>query len=80
MKRVDKLRKEYNTKEEDGRNSMDNNSDKTISKDKESRSDNGQLQRQIAEEKAAARVFPLNLISSRFKSKDPNVLKGKSRA
>lgn len=35
------------------------------------------LKEQVAEEKAAAKIFPLNLISSRFKLKDSNVLKGK---
>lgn len=33
------------------------------------------LKEQVAEEKAAAKIFPLNLISSRFKLKDSNVLK-----
>ncbi|XP_076231647.1 protein ABHD18 isoform X3 [Calliopsis andreniformis] len=35
------------------------------------------LKKQVAEEKAAAKMFPLNLISSRFKLKDSNALKGK---
>lgn len=32
---------------------------------------------QVLEEKAAATLFPLNLISSKFRSANPNVLKGK---
>lgn len=32
---------------------------------------------QIDEEKAAAKLFPLNLISNRFKSSDADALKGK---
>ncbi|EZA47142.1 hypothetical protein X777_16607 [Ooceraea biroi] len=92
MKRVNKLRKEYNNEKtnkdnntvaENGTNSIDNidnnkidNNDNKISAQSEDKSENNKLQHQIAEEKAAAKIFPLNLISNRFKSKDPNTLKG----
>lgn len=84
MNRVDKLRKE--SKESNGdnntagdaisTNSVNNRSDINVSIKYESKNDSNQLQRQIAEEKAAAKIFPLNLISNRFKPKDPNALKG----
>lgn len=32
---------------------------------------------QVAEEKAAATLFPLNLISNKFKNPQPDALKGK---
>ncbi|XP_012061790.1 PREDICTED: uncharacterized protein C4orf29 [Atta cephalotes] len=84
MKRVNKLRKEFNESNEDNNaigdavstNSIDNRSDINISIECESKNANNQLQHQIAEEKAAAKIFPLNLISNRFKSKNPNTLKG----
>lgn len=86
MKRVDKLRieskeryKDNNTVHtENGTNSINNNSDNNISAKCESKNESNQFQCQIAEEKAAAKIFPLNLISNKFKSKDPNALKGKS--
>lgn len=86
MKRVDRLRRESNKNNEDNTRAITdtkstkpiiNNNDNNIPTESESKSDNLQLQHQIAEEKAAARIFPLNLISNRFKSKDPNALKGK---
>lgn len=55
-------------------NSIDNRNNSNVST--ESKNGSSQLQCQIAEEKAAAKIFPLNLISNRFKSKDPNALKG----
>jgi len=84
MKRVNKLRKEFNESNEDNNaigyavstNSIDNRSDINISIECESKNASNQLQHQIAEEKAAAKIFPLNLISNRFKSKNPNTLKG----
>jgi len=84
MKRINKLRNEFNKSNEDNNtiddavssNSIDNRSDINVSLECESKTDSNQLQHQIAEEKAAARIFPLNLISNRFKSKDPNALKG----
>lgn len=85
MKRVDRLRRESNKNNEDNTRAITdtkstkpiiNNNDNNIPTESESKSDNLQLQHQIAEEKAAARIFPLNLISNRFKSKDPNALKG----
>jgi len=84
MKRVDKLRKESKESNEDNNTTGDTistnsindvNHDVNISTEWESKNDS-QLQHQIAEEKAAAKIFPLNLISNRFKSKDPNALKG----
>ncbi|XP_018353516.1 PREDICTED: protein ABHD18 isoform X2 [Trachymyrmex septentrionalis] len=83
MKRINKLRNEFNKSNEDNNtiddavssNSIDNRSDINVSLECESKTDSNQLQHQIAEEKAAARIFPLNLISNRFKSKDPNALK-----
>lgn len=85
MKRVDKLREESKESNEDNNitsdanstNSIDNRSNINITTENESRNDSSQLQRQIAEEKAAAKIFPLNLISNRFKTKDPNALKGR---
>lgn len=85
MKRIDKLQKESeeNCKDnnivdmKNGTNSINNNSDNNISVKYESENENSQLQCQIADEKAAAKVFPLNLISNKFKPKDPNALKGK---
>lgn len=38
------------------------------------------LTRQVAEEKSAAKLFSLNLISNKFKSNDLEALKGKKRA
>ncbi|XP_011055351.1 PREDICTED: uncharacterized protein C4orf29 isoform X2 [Acromyrmex echinatior] len=81
MKRVNKLRKEFNESNEDNNtisdaistNSIDNRNEINVSI--ESKNDSNQLQYQIAEEKAAAKIFPLNLISNRFKSKNPNTLK-----
>ncbi|XP_025153358.1 protein ABHD18 isoform X4 [Harpegnathos saltator] len=82
MNRVDKLRRESNGSNKDNTmvdvnstNSV-NNSDNNIFVKSESIDENNQLQYQIAEEKAAAKIFPLNLISNRFKSKDLNILKG----
>lgn len=85
MKRINKLRKESEENCKDNNivdmkndtNSINNNSDNNISAKYESKNENSQLQRQIAEEKAAAKIFPLNLISNKFKPKDPNTLKGK---
>lgn len=84
MKRVDKLQREFKENNDDNNklyvnstNSADNGNDNNISTEGESKNENNQLQRQIAEEKAAAKIFPLNLISNRFKAKDPNALKGK---
>ncbi|XP_011141314.1 protein ABHD18 isoform X3 [Harpegnathos saltator] len=81
MNRVDKLRRESNGSNKDNTmvdvnstNSV-NNSDNNIFVKSESIDENNQLQYQIAEEKAAAKIFPLNLISNRFKSKDLNILK-----
>jgi len=84
MTRVDKLRKEYKNKDNrdnniiaiNDKNLMDNNGDNKISIKNLNKNGNGQLQRQIAEEKAAAKIFPLNLITNRFKSKESNTLKG----
>lgn len=88
MNRVDKLRKESNESNRNNTsvvvganstNSTNNINDNNIFVESESRNENSQLlQRQIAEEKAAAKIFPLSLISNRFKSKDPNTLKSKS--
>lgn len=86
MKRVNKLKKEFNESNEDNNaigdaistNSIDNRRNIDVSIECESKNDSNQLQHQIAEEKAAAKIFPLNLISNRFKSKDPNSLKGTS--
>ncbi|XP_018305563.1 protein ABHD18 isoform X2 [Mycetomoellerius zeteki] len=83
MKRVNKLKKEFNESNEDNNaigdaistNSIDNRRNIDVSIECESKNDSNQLQHQIAEEKAAAKIFPLNLISNRFKSKDPNSLK-----
>lgn len=86
MNRVNKLRKESSESNKDNTtividanstNSTDNINDNNIFVESRSKNRNSQLQRQIAEEKAAAKIFPLNLISNRFKSKDPNTLKGK---
>ncbi|XP_014478918.1 PREDICTED: uncharacterized protein C4orf29 homolog isoform X2 [Dinoponera quadriceps] len=83
MNRVDKLRRESNGSNRDNTrtvvdanstNSINNISDNNIF-ESGPKNANNQLQRQIAEEKAAAKIFPLNLISNRFKSKDLNVLK-----
>lgn len=84
MKRINKLREE--SKESNGdnnttgdaisTNSTNNHSNINVSIECESKNDSNQLQCQIAEEKAAAKIFPLNLISNRFKPKDPNALKG----
>ncbi|XP_020280839.1 protein ABHD18 isoform X2 [Pseudomyrmex gracilis] len=82
MKRVDKLQKDLKENNNDNNkfhvnstNSTNNGNDNNISTEYESKNENSQLQRQIAEEKAAAKIFPLNLISNRFKPKDPNALK-----
>lgn len=85
MKRVYKLKKESKESNEDNNttsdvistNSIDNHNDINITTESESKKGSNQLQYQIAEEKAAAKIFPLNLLSSRFKSKDPNALKGR---
>jgi len=85
MKRVYKLREESKESNEDNNitsdaistNSIDNRSDINITTENETKNYSSQLQRQIAEEKAAAKIFPLNLISNRFKTKDPNALKGR---
>ncbi|XP_011871315.1 PREDICTED: uncharacterized protein C4orf29 isoform X2 [Vollenhovia emeryi] len=78
MKRVDKLREESNgdnntTGDATSTNSIDNPSGVNVTA--ESKSDSSQLQCLIAEEKAAAKIFPLNLISSKFKPKESNALK-----
>lgn len=84
MNRVDKLRRESNENdtriaiETDSTNSINYDGGNKVAVESEYKSESNQLQRQIAEEKAAAKIFPLNLISSRFKAKDPNALKGKS--
>ncbi|XP_029163165.1 protein ABHD18 isoform X2 [Nylanderia fulva] len=84
MKRVDKLSKESNESYKDnktandtknGTNSINNNNGNNISAKCESKNESNQLQHQIAEENAAAKIFPLNLISNKFKPKDPNALK-----
>lgn len=81
MKRIDKLRKESTENNKDNNtvnvtNFIDNDKDNNVPIEHESKNKN-QLQYQIAKEKAAAKIFPLNLISNKFKAKDPNVLKGK---
>lgn len=87
MNRVDKLRRESNESNRDNThtvvdanstNSTNNISDNNLFVEDKSKTKNNQLKRQIEEEKAAAKMFPLNLISNRFKSKDPKSLKGKS--
>lgn len=87
MQRVDKLKEESNESYNDnntvvdtrnGTNSINNNSDNNTSAKCESTNESNQLQCQIAEEKADAKIFPLNLISNKFKSKDSYALKGKS--
>ncbi|RLU27308.1 hypothetical protein DMN91_001109 [Ooceraea biroi] len=89
MKRVNKLRKEYNNEKtnkdnntvaENGTNSIDNMTIiksiiTTINSAKARIKQNNKLQHQIAEEKAAAKIFPLNLIPI-DSIKDPNTLKG----
>ena len=66
MKRIDKLRKESTESNGDNNIADDVNSTNSIAKDNnisiehESKNEN-QLQLQIAEEKAAAKIFPLNL-------------------
>lgn len=85
MNRVDKLREESKESNEDNNimsnaistNSIDNRSDINITTEDKPKNDSGSLQRQITEEKAAAKIFPLNLISNRFKTKDLNALKGR---
>lgn len=85
MERVDKLRTETKISNEDNNstndaistNSIDNRSVVNVITEGESKNNSSQLQCQIAEEKAAAKIFPLNLISNRFKPKDPQALKGK---
>lgn len=85
MQRVDKLKEESNESYNDnntvvdtrnGTNSINNNSDNNTSAKCESTNESNQLQCQIAEEKADAKIFPLNLISNKFKSKDSYALKG----
>lgn len=84
MTRVDKLRKESKQSNGDNNttsdsistNSIDNRNVTNVITENEPKNNSSQLQHQIAEEKAAAKIFPLNLISNRFKSKDPNALKG----
>lgn len=61
----------------DNTNSVNIDNDNNVSTKSESKDESNQLQCQIAEEKAAAKIFPLSLISNRFKSKDPDTLKGK---
>ncbi|XP_012523375.1 protein ABHD18 isoform X4 [Monomorium pharaonis] len=78
MKRVDKLREESDESNKDnttGDTISTNSTDNRIDNN-ESKNSNNQLRYQIAEEKAAAKIFPLNLISNRFKPKDSNALKG----
>lgn len=82
MKRVDKLQREFKETDDNkfhvnSTNSAENGNDNNSSTECESKNENSLLQCQIAEEKAAAKIFPLNLISNRFKPKDPNALKGK---
>lgn len=88
---MDKLRKESDENDNDNTrgattkanstNSIDNdNGDNNVPVEIEFKNEGSQLQRQIAEEKAAAKIFPLNLISNRFKAKDSNVLKGESNS
>lgn len=49
---------------------------KETNKDHESESEDNNVKNEISEEKAA-RIFPLNLISNRFKLKDSSALKGR---
>ncbi|KAL0121675.1 hypothetical protein PUN28_006876 [Cardiocondyla obscurior] len=82
LKRVDQLRKSKESNKDNNAmgdktstNSIDCHNRNAINVIVEGECKNNQLQYQIAEEKAAAKIFPLNLISNRFKPKDPNSLK-----
>lgn len=69
MKRLHKIKKEQINDQSTNNGQIANNS--TVN-------GNGTVNnQQVAEEKAAARLFPLNLISNRFKNAQPDVLSGK---
>lgn len=51
--------------------------DSKLNKSCEFSNEDNKLETQITNEKAAAKIFPLNLISNRFKLKDSNALKGR---
>ncbi|XP_053995906.1 protein ABHD18 isoform X4 [Hylaeus anthracinus] len=78
MNRVNELK----VKSEDANKETDGNTDTQTVID--SKSNNGcefqnednKLKEQVAEEKAAAKIFPLSLISNKFKQKDSSALKG----
>ncbi|XP_076302305.1 protein ABHD18 isoform X2 [Lasioglossum baleicum] len=61
------------------RNSASSNSNKSVMESKlngcDSEMKNGNIKEQDVDEKAAAKIFPLSLLSDRFKSKDSNTLK-----
>lgn len=77
MRRVKELKKSSG---DGNRNSGSSNSVGTVAESKLNNGctemENGNMKEQVADEKTAAKIFPLSLLSDRFKSKDSNALKG----
>lgn len=73
MKRFNKIKKEANADVNINQNS---NGQININSNGSLYSNGLSESQQIAEEKAAAKLFPLNLISNRFKNAQPDFLKG----
>lgn len=81
MARVNELRARHNNETESTNCDENSTTDETVIENKlQSNCDNesevDKISSQLIEEKAAARIFPLNLISNKFKTKDLNILKG----
>ena len=79
MKRVNEVKEKSEGASEEANTTtatetvIDNNK---LNEDCDSQNGDNNLKIQVAEEKAAAKIFPLSLISNRFKPKDSNGLKG----
>lgn len=86
MTRINKLKQEfgkmssqtYGCATENNNENINNNNNKVNNnfEDNMYQNNNNDLMHQVAEEKSAAKMFPLNLISSKFKSNDPEAIKG----
>ncbi|XP_053977842.1 protein ABHD18 isoform X2 [Hylaeus volcanicus] len=78
MNRVNelKVKSEDANKETDGNTDTRTVIDSKSNKGCEFRNEDNKLKEQVAEEKAAAKIFPLSLISNKFKQKDSSALKG----
>ncbi|XP_053977843.1 protein ABHD18 isoform X3 [Hylaeus volcanicus] len=77
MNRVNelKVKSEDANKETDGNTDTRTVIDSKSNKGCEFRNEDNKLKEQVAEEKAAAKIFPLSLISNKFKQKDSSALK-----